>query len=42
MTKDERKQYRELRRKQWQARHEWRILAARFVAAFRELHPRNF
>ena len=41
MTEDQ-KQYRELRRKQWKARREWRILAARFVAALRELHPRNF
>ena len=42
MTKDEQKLYRELRRKQWKARREWRILAARFAAALRELHPRNF
>ena len=41
MTKEQR-QYRKLRRKQWKARREWRILVASFAAALRESHPRNF
>ena len=41
MTKDEQKQYRELRRELWKARRELRRQVAILYAALRELHPRN-